>query len=56
MSITLQQANRIIDAIIKRAAELNCRPISAVVVEPGCIPKAFRRSSRIRMSQPRITS
>ena len=32
MSITLKQANTIIDAILKRAAELNCRPISAVVV------------------------
>ena len=43
MSITLKQANTIIDAIIKRAAELDCRPISAVVVENGCIVKAFQK-------------
>ena len=51
MSITLKQANRIIAAILKRAAELDCRPISAVVVEPGCIVKAFQKedgSSMIR--------
>ena len=33
----------IIDAIIKRGAELDCRPISAVVVEPGCVVKAFQK-------------
>jgi uncharacterized protein GlcG (DUF336 family) len=51
MSITLDQANRIIAAILARAAELDCRPISAVVVEPGCIVKAFQKedgSSMIR--------
>ena len=51
MSITLDQANRIIAAILARAAELDCRPISAVVVEPGCIVKAFQKedgSSMVR--------
>jgi uncharacterized protein GlcG (DUF336 family) len=51
MTVTLAQANRIIEAILKRGAELNCRPISAVVVEPGCIVKAFQKedgSSMIR--------
>jgi len=43
MTITLDQANRIVNAILKRGAELNCRPISAVVVEPGCIVKAFQK-------------
>jgi uncharacterized protein GlcG (DUF336 family) len=43
MSITLEQANRIIEAIIKRGVELDCRPISAVVVEPGCVVKAFQK-------------
>jgi uncharacterized protein GlcG (DUF336 family) len=50
-SVTLSQANRIIEAILKRGAELNCRPISAVVCEPGCIVKAFQKedgSSMIR--------
>ena len=40
-AITLDQANRIIDAILKRGVELDCRPMSAVVVEPGCVVKAF---------------
>lgn len=50
-SITLDQANRIIEAILKRGAELNCRPLSVVVVEPGCIVKAFQKedgSSMVR--------
>ena len=50
-SITLDQANRIIEAILKRGAELDCRPLSVVVVEPGCKVKAFQKedgSSMIR--------
>lgn len=50
-AVTLAQANRIIEAILKRGAELNCRPISAVVCEPGCVVKAFQKedgSSMIR--------
>jgi len=41
--ITLAQADKIIDAIIARARELNCRPISVVVVELGAIVKAFKK-------------
>ena len=51
MSITLEQANRIIEAIIKRGIELECRPLSVIVVEPGCIVKAFQKedgSSMVR--------
>ena len=47
--IKLEQANRIIDAIIRRGAELNCRPISAVVVEPGCVVKAFQKEDGASM-------
>jgi uncharacterized protein GlcG (DUF336 family) len=47
--ITLDQANRIISAIIKRGAELNLRPISAVVVEPGCVVKAFQKEDGASM-------
>jgi len=49
--LTLAQANRIIEAILARGAELNCRPLSVVVVEPGCKVKAFQKedgSSMIR--------
>ena len=49
--LTLDQANRIIAAIIERAAEIKCRPISVLVVEPGCKVKAFQKedgSSMIR--------
>ena len=49
MSIKLDQANRIIEAILKRGAELDCRPISAVVVEPGCIVKAFQKEDGASM-------
>ncbi len=41
--ITLSQAEAIIDAIFTHARELQCRPISAVVVEPGAIVKAFKK-------------
>ena len=50
-SIKLEQANRIIETILKRGAELNCRPLSVVIVEPGCKVKAFQKedgSSMIR--------
>src|SRR5881296_1298882 len=50
-AITLDQANRIIAAILQRGAEINCRPLSVLVVEPGCKVKAFQKedgSSMIR--------
>ena len=50
-AITLEQANRIIAAILKRGAKLDCRPLSVIVVEPGCKVKAFQKedgSSMIR--------
>jgi uncharacterized protein GlcG (DUF336 family) len=49
--LTLAQANRIIEAILVRGAELQCRPLSVLVVEPGCKVKAFQKedgSSMIR--------
>ncbi|HZP79032.1 MAG TPA: heme-binding protein [Pseudolabrys sp.] len=51
MSIPLAKANRIIEAILARGAEMQCRPLSVVVVEPGCIVKAFQKedgSSMVR--------
>src|ERR1044072_9613004 len=47
--IKLEQANRIIEAISKRGAELDCRPISAIVVEPGCVVKAFQKEDGASM-------
>ena len=50
-AITLEQANRMITAILKRGAKLDCRPLSVIVVEPGCKVKAFQKedgSSMIR--------
>jgi uncharacterized protein GlcG (DUF336 family) len=41
--ITLEQANRIIAAILGRAREQNCRPMSVIVVEPGAKIKAFQK-------------
>ncbi len=49
--VTLAHAEQIIDAIFKRGAELNLRPLSVIVVEPGCKVKAFKKedgSSMIR--------
>jgi uncharacterized protein GlcG (DUF336 family) len=50
-AITLDLANRIIEAVLRRAAEIDCRPISVIVVEPGCKVKAFQKedgSSMVR--------
>ena len=50
-TISLDSANRIIEAVLRRAAEIDCRPISVIVVEPGCTVKAFQEedvSSMIR--------
>jgi uncharacterized protein GlcG (DUF336 family) len=50
-AIRLEQAERIIDAILLRGVEAGCRPLSVIVVEPGCKVKAFKKedgSSMIR--------
>ncbi len=50
-AITLQQANRIIEAILARGAEIDCRPLSVVVVETGCVMKAYQREDGASMSR-----
>jgi uncharacterized protein GlcG (DUF336 family) len=50
-ALTLEQANRVIEAILRHGARINCRPLSVIVVEPGCKVKAFQKedgSSMIR--------
>jgi uncharacterized protein GlcG (DUF336 family) len=47
--ITLAQAEHIIDAIIERGAALELRPISVIVVEPGCKVKAFKKEDGASM-------
>jgi len=42
-TLTLAQAEAIIDAILVRAREQQCRPMSIVVVEPGVVVKAFKK-------------
>lgn len=41
--ISLQQADTIIDAILKRGRELKCRPIAAIVLELGAKVKVFKK-------------
>src|SRR5277367_1712184 len=48
-SVTLAQAERIIDAVIERGVALDCRPISVIVVEPGCKVKAFKKEDGASM-------
>jgi uncharacterized protein GlcG (DUF336 family) len=48
-TLTLTQAEAIIDAILARARELHCRPMSVVVVEPGAIVKAFKKEDASAM-------
>jgi uncharacterized protein GlcG (DUF336 family) len=47
--ITLAQADRLIDAVLKRGAELDCRPLAIIVVEPGCKVKAFKKEDGASM-------
>ena len=48
-TVTLAQAETIIDAILKRSVALDCRPISVIVVEPGCKVKAFKKEDGASM-------
>jgi uncharacterized protein GlcG (DUF336 family) len=41
--ISLDQSNRIIEAIFSRSRDLDCRPLSVVIVEPGAKVKAFQK-------------
>ena len=41
--VTLEQSDRIINAIFARGRELKCRPLSVVVTDPGARPKAFKK-------------
>ena len=41
--ISLEQSNRIIEAIFSRGRELSCRPLSVIIVEPGAKVKAFQK-------------
>jgi uncharacterized protein GlcG (DUF336 family) len=47
--ITLKQAERIIDAILARGREFDCRPLSAVVTDPGAHVKAFKKEDSSAM-------
>jgi uncharacterized protein GlcG (DUF336 family) len=48
-AITLTQANGIIAAILMRAAAVETRPVAVVVVEPGCVVKAFQKEDGASM-------
>jgi uncharacterized protein GlcG (DUF336 family) len=41
--ITLEQSERIIDAVLARGRELNCRPLAVAVTDPGAHVKAFKK-------------
>lgn len=47
--VTMAQADIIMNAVIARGAELDCRPISVIVVEPGCKVKAFKKEDGASM-------
>lgn len=41
--VTLEQSERIINAVLARARELDCRPMSVAVTDPGARVKAFKK-------------
>ena len=42
-AVTLEQADHIINAILARGRELDCRPLSVAVTDPGARLKAFKK-------------
>ena len=48
-TLTLKQADKLIDAVLKRARQKHCRPMAVVVVEPGAIVKAFKKEDDAAM-------
>ena len=42
-AITLEQCDRIIDAILEHGRELDCRPLAVAVTDPGARLKAFKK-------------
>src|SRR3974390_3187966 len=48
-ALTLTQAERIIEAALELGAALDCRPLSVIVVEPGCKVKAFKKEDGASM-------
>lgn len=42
-TVTLEQAERIIDAVLARGRELDCRPMSVVVTDIGAHVTAFKK-------------
>ena len=51
MGITLEQSNKIIEAILKLAEKKQTRPVTVLVVEPGCVPKAFQKEDGASMAR-----
>jgi len=41
--VSLEQSERIIDAILARGRELGCRPLAVAVTDPGARVKAFKK-------------
>lgn len=41
--VTLKQSEAIIDAILARGRELDCRPLAVAVTDPGARVKAFKK-------------
>lgn len=54
--ITLAQSEKIIDAVLVRARELQCRPVSVVIMEPGAVIKAFRKEDGSSMMRFEMAS
>ena len=42
--VTLKQAERIIDAILARGRELDCRPLGVAVTDPGALVECLEES------------
>jgi uncharacterized protein GlcG (DUF336 family) len=54
MSLSLSQASDIVDAALSKARELELRPLSITVLDPGGHPIAFKREDGAGILRPQI--
>lgn len=53
-AITLEQAATIVDAALARGRELDCQPLTVVVLDPGGHPVALKREDGSGILRPQI--
>jgi len=53
-TLTLEQASEIVDAALRKARELDLRPLAVTVLDPGGHPKVVKREDGAGILRPQI--